>query len=215
MTPSQLNEAARQRYNAVGDKFWSDSELYRLMYAAHQEFARETLCIERVYTTTSVAGQQQYSYPTNTISIKRIEYNGQKLVPVTFREDDAITMLNASTTERGTSQYYFIWNNTLYLRPLPDTDGLTIKIYSYNEPQEISNTSTFEIPTMFHMDTINYMLSEMYAKDKDFNASKYYRDLWVLSLQNGKKWAQKKKRGDAFNAVQDVETLNERVIGNL
>lgn len=215
MTPTQLLDAARRRYNAVGDNFYSDTEIYELMYAAHLEFARETLCIERVYTTTSVASQFEYSLPENTISVKRITYDGIKLVPITFREDDAITALNANTLEVGSSQFYYVWNQTVHLRPMPDTDGLEIKIYSINEPQYITATSVFEIPTNFHMETLNYVLSELYGKDKDFNAASYYRNLWSLALQNGKKFVQKSKRGDAFVGVQDVSTLNERVIGNL
>jgi len=215
MTPVELVDAARQRYNAIGDTFYSDAELYRLIYAAHLEFARETLCIERVYSTVSVLGQQEYSMPANTISIKRVTYNGQKLVPITFREDDALTSLNAATTDTGLAQYYAVWNETLYLRPIPGVDGLAIKIFSINEPQVVSTTSVIEIPSMFHMDTLNYMLSEMYAKDKDFAASRYYRDIWILAIQNGKKWIKKSKRGDSFIGVQDVETLNERVIGNI
>jgi hypothetical protein len=185
------------------------------MYAAHLEFARETLCIERVYTTTSVAGQQEYSFPENTISIKRVTYDGVKLKKITFREDDALTSLDSDTTETGRSNFYFEWNETLYLRPIPDTSSLTIKIFSINEPQVITNTSTFEIPTVFHMATINFVLSEMLAKDKDFGAAQYYRNLWNLDIQNGKKWVQKRKRGDSFVGVQDVETLNESVIGNV
>lgn len=213
MTPSQLIDVVRRRYNAVGDSFYSDLELYQLMYAAHMEFARETLCIERVYTTTSVSGQFEYSLPDNTISVKRITYDGVKLVPITFREDDALTGLNAATTDTGSSQFYYVWNQTAHLRPIPDTTGLTIKIYSINEPQEITATSVFEIPTLYQMETLNYMLSEMYAKDKDFNSASYYRNLWTLALQNGKKFVQKSKRGDSFIGVQDVEHLNERIIG--
>lgn len=214
-TPPQLVEVCRQRYNAIGDTFFSDAELYAHMYTAQCQLVRETLCIERIYTTVSVAGQADYSYPSNTISIKRVTYNGQKLVPITFREDDAITMLNANTADVGQSQFYSCFNNTMYLRPIPDTDDLEIKIYSYNLPQIITSTSVFEIPDLYLMDTVNYVLSEMYAKDKDMQASRYYRDLWNLSLLDNKKAQKKMKRGDAFVAVQDVETLNERVIGNL
>lgn len=208
MTPTELVQFARQKYNAEGDSFFSDSEMYNLIYTAHLEFARTTLCIERVYTTDSVVGQQEYSYPTNTIMIKRVTYDGVKLEPVTFRQDDWITGFNSDTTASGTPKFYSMWNSTLYLRAIPDTADLEIKIFSYNQPQPILQTSTLEIPELFHMDTINYMLAEMYAKDKDFNASTYYRNIWANSLQEGKKWVRKNKRGDAFVGVQDTETLD-------
>lgn len=213
MTPSELVEFARQKYNAEGDSFYSDAELYNTIYAAHLEFARETLCIERTYTTTSVSGQQEYSFPENTFMIKRVTYDGLKLKPITFAEDDALTGFNAGTTQTGTPDCYVVWNRTLILRNIPDSSSKTIKIYSINMPSEITQTSVLEIPVQFQMDTVYYMLAEMFAKDKDFSASTYYRNLWTDALIKGKQFVRKQKRGDGFVVVNDSELLNQPPIG--
>jgi hypothetical protein len=208
MTPTQILTAAKNRYNAIGDNFWSDDELLGLLYDACLDLTRESFLIERTYSTSTVASQQEYAYPTDTIAIKRITYDGKKLIPITLREDDQITGLDQDTTSTGDPTYYFIWNETISLRPIPSTVG-TLKIYSYNEPAELLISSTLEIPTQFHMDTVNYIVSEMAAKDKSFNHAKWYLDKWEKTKLRAKAFARKQKRGDAMAHVQDEESNYE------
>ena len=42
MTPTEIMTRARTRYNAVGDKFFSDAELLDGIYEASMELAIET-----------------------------------------------------------------------------------------------------------------------------------------------------------------------------
>lgn len=214
MTPTELVTAIRNRYNAVGDTFWSDSEILDLVWGACTEMAREAQVIERVYTTTTVAGTQQYAFPTNTIAIKRVTYNGQKLQPISFREDDQLTGLNQSLTTQSTPQYYFVFNEVLYLRPLPDS-AVTLEIYSFNAPQEITTTSTLEIPTQYHIDCIDYALSVMHAKEKNFEGAQYYRGEWEKKLARIKNWQRQRLRSDANAAVVNIDTMNESFLGTV
>jgi hypothetical protein len=212
MTVTEILTAARNRYNAVSDSFWSDDELIGLLYMACLDIARETKCVERVYSTSTVASQQEYDFPTATISIKRIQYNGKKLKQVTMREDDTITGLDQSTTDTGTPQYYFIWNETIYLRPLPDGIG-TLKIWTYNEPQALTISSTLEVPTQFHYDLVDYMVSEMAAKDLNFTAAQFYQSKWEKAKMAAKRWQAKKARGDNYGTVTDEESSIENYFG--
>lgn len=212
-TPTELETIIRQRSNTVGDSFWSSDEMLSLFWMAHIEMAREALCIERIYTTTSVADQQDYDYPTQTIAIKRITYDGEKLEPITMREDDALTLSDMDTTSTGRPKYYFVWNNTLYLRPIPDTSDLEIKIFSFNEPQEILTTSTFEIPSQFVPDTQYYVLSAMAVKEGDVSRANFYQGMWAEAVRRCKAWTRKRLRGDAFAAVQDADSLPLSLLG--
>lgn len=206
MTPTEIESAARNRYNAVGDTFFSSSEILDLMYQACVELAREANLIEQVYTTSTVISQQEYSYPTTAMAIKRITYEGAKLQPITMREDDAITGLSASTTDSGTPAYYFIWNKEIYLRPIPAAVG-TLKIFTVNEPQAITSTSTLEVPTHFHMDLTHYICASMAMKDGNQQTWQMHEDKWQKVLMSAKKWARLNKRADSFSNVQDEDQL--------
>lgn len=214
MTPLQINTAARQRYNAVSDDFWPDQEIYDLIYAASLELVNEGMVIERTFTSTSVVGQQEYDWPTNAVAIKRITYDGKKLHPIDFREDDTLTVVNQNTTASGTPQFYAMWNNVFYLRPIPDS-VLTLKVWAYVEPQPVLVTSTLEIPVQYHLMIVNYILSEMSAKNKNYTGSAYYRKLWDTDIIRAKRLQHKKTIADGFNFVKNVDILPNSIIGTI
>jgi hypothetical protein len=214
MSPTDIETAARREYNAVGDTHWSTAEFLAMMDRAQLELAREAMCIEQVYTTTTVAGTQEYSFPTNTIAIKRVTYDGKVLYPITYQEDDTVTVFNASTASQGIPQWYTVWNDTISLRPIP-SDALTLKIYSFNEPQALSVTSTLEVPSLFHGHIVDFLLSRMYSKDKDFNSASYYDRKWMEGKAQAIKWFQRKRVTNRFKMVQDEDTLLVRPVGFL
>jgi hypothetical protein len=208
MTSTEVETAARQQYNAVGDTNWSQSEIMNLIYAACLDMARKSLVIEDIFTASTVASQQEYTYPTNVISIKRVTYAGKRLEKITFREDDYLTGQNQATTATGTPTHYAEFNNTIFLRPMPAEVG-TLKVFAYVEPQAVTTTSTLEIPTLFHMDLVDFVLSRMYAKDKDFSSAQYFGDLWKTHVMEARKYVRIKNKGDSFAAVQDDEMLGQ------
>lgn len=212
-------DMARQQYNAVGDTFYADSELLRYAYAGCQELAREALVIENIETISggSVASQQAYNYPTRVISIKRITYDGKPLKPVNFRDDYALSLDNSATVSTGTPQFYYLWDGQINLRPIPDTSALVIKVYAFKEPAELATTAAvLEIPTMFHTNLVDYILSRMYMKDCNPQMGKMFYEVWrSQGVEAAKKWQRKRVRGDQFAAVQDEETGVITILGKV
>lgn len=206
MTPSQLEEAARRRYNAVGDTFWTQAEMFDLIYQAQMELALEALAIENVYSTTTVASQQAYPWPTRAIRIKRVTYDGTKLGVIDMREDDAITMLNSSTTSTGTPAYYYLWERSVYLRPVPAA-AATLQIWTYDRPQTVTTTSTLDVSEEYHMDLLYFMLAEMSLKDNNPPMEQRYREIWEKRKLEAKKTVRKRLRGDSPAHVKDIDSL--------
>lgn len=215
MTSAQIEAAARNKYNSTGDTFYTAAEIVDYIYQAQLELAQTCHIIEAVYTTTSVASQQEYSYPTNTSTIKRITFDGKKLQPFTFRDDDSMTGLSAVTTTTGTPEFYAVWNRTLYLRPVPATSALTIKIFSINEPQVMTTTTALDVPTLFHMDIVDFVVSQMAYKDENSRVGDKFQMRWDAAKVRAKAWVQKRKRGDSFAFVQAEEQQAVTQFGTL
>jgi len=214
MTPSEIEQAARRAYNAVGDTFWSEDEIMNLIYFAQMALVTAGLVIERTFQASTVASQREYDYPTQCIAIKRLEYNGTKLAPIDFREDDAITLDKSNTTGTGTPYYYSIWNEVIMLRPIPDAVG-TLKIYAYTEPQQVTNLSTLEVPTMFHPGIVDYVIKEMVIKDGNTRSYQVYMDRWFLHLERATRWQAKKKRKDGNAVVKNEDNLSVTLLGRV
>lgn len=214
MTPAEIEEAARRKYNGVDDSFWSSEEIMGLIYEAQLQMARESINIENIYTATTAAGTQSYAMPTNAISIKRIEYDGQKLERITLREDDSITNLKSDITEQGTSTYYYEWSDAIYLRPIPDS-AVTLKIYTYDEPAAVTLNSTLEVPTQFHRDLVNFVVMEMALKDQNLSVADRYSVKWEQSLLRAKRWSRRRKRGDEFQVVKNSDDTARTILGTV
>ncbi len=206
MTPGELATYARQQYNAVNDQFFGDTELYKHIWAAQTILAKECKAVENTYTTPTVASQQEYTYPTNSIAIKRITYNGQRLTKIKIRDDDVLTGFNAATAATGTPTHYFLFDRVIYLRPVPDA-VYTLKIFSFDMPQEVSSTSTLDVPSEFHLDLVNYLLWRMAAKDQNFESATHYKEEWNEAVARCKRWSRKRLLSDGFNVVRDEDIV--------
>jgi hypothetical protein len=216
MTPQQIEESIRRRYNAVSSSFWSQDEIFKIMYEAEMTMAIEDLVIEAKDTSTStVIGTRIYNYPSLVIGIKRIEYNGLKLQPIDFREDDALTFQDATSTLTGLPQYYAIWNKQIYLRPTPDAVQ-TLTIYAYKEPTLLTTASTtMSAPTICHPAIINYGASFMAMKDQNLNMFDRYQQLWESDRIKIRQWFLRKKRTDGYAVVKDEESLPITLLGSI
>ncbi len=207
MTPTQIEQMARERYNAIGETFWSQAEMLNLMYGACMELAIETKCIEGSSTTASVASQAEYAYPTNVIAIKRVTYNGGRVDPIDFDQADQVTLNNTTATTTGQPVGYVLFDDVITLFPTPGESAIDIEIFGYKEPAELTISSTLEVPNWTHTRLVNYMLSEMYSKDKDFASAKHYKELWMKDVSEIKRWVAKRKRGNRFASVKDEDSM--------
>jgi hypothetical protein len=215
MTPDEIELMARRRYNAVNDTFWGQQEIFDLIYAAELEICDEGYVAERVYSTSTVIGTQEYDFPTNATALKRVTWGGRKLTRIDMIEDDLVTGLNQATTDTGDPEMYWIWNNVISLRPVPSSVG-TLKIWTYNEPSAISSsTQTLELPDQFHGRLINFIVSGMAAKDQNYTAATYYLNLWVADKMKIKQSMRRMKRADKFTTVKDELMVVETQIGGL
>ncbi|MES3012632.1 MAG: hypothetical protein V4750_02745 [Pseudomonadota bacterium] len=203
MTPGEIVAYARQRYNATADtRFFTESELYTLIWDAQMQLARETDCIRSTYTTTTVASQQEYSYPTSTLKIKRITYNSQRVDPRSLQE--VLDMTSSVASPTGAPTFYALWNETIYLGPTP-AEAQTLKIFSVNEPTEVSSTSVLDVPSRYHLDIGDYLLAQMATKDKNYEGAEVHLQRWRETVQRAKAFERKMMRGDGLAFVRDVD----------
>lgn len=219
MTPALIVTAARRKYNSTNSSFYADAEIWDLIYQAELEIAMETKILEgrTVISGGSVDGTQAYAFPTGCLELKRVEYNGQKLKRIDFQQDDALTLANSNTTAEGDPLYYYVWDSYIYLRPIPDTSSVQIRVYYYKEPTIITASGqTLEVPSVCHMAIVDRVAAELAAKDQNFETASYYMQLWNdVHMPRIKNWARKRRTGDGFNIVKDEEALAGTILGAL
>lgn len=208
MTPSQIETAARRRLNAVSDTFWSSDEVIEnYLYHACLEMARETRVIESSTTTSAVASQQAYAYPTGVAEIKRITHDGKPLALIDMQKADMLG--NATgTTQTGTPTNYWIWGQYINLFPAPASSGSSnIKIWYYGEPAAVTSSSTLEIPSVYHDYLVTGTVFYMVCKEPSDPRIPLFRKEWDEALAKVRMHVQRKKRAAGFNRVNVEDQL--------
>jgi hypothetical protein len=213
MTPLEIETMARRRYNAVGDDNWSSAEIAELIYQGSLEITRECgLVIERKFSSTSVSGTGEYSFPEQAAAIKRVTYDGRKLKEITMREDDALTLENQLTTDTGAPEYYYVWNRTINIRPIPGA-AETIEVFAVCNEQELTPTSTIDIPDRWHGSLVTYVVKEMAAKDLNWGMYDRYDAKFEVEKVRIRAAIRREKRADGFRVVSCEESLPYATLG--
>jgi hypothetical protein len=213
MTPQEIIDAARRAYNASSsDPFFSDMQMLEWVYQGSMELAKEGFLIEKVFTTTTVAGTQGYAYPTNAFAIKRITYDGEPLKHLSQREDDLLTGGDQDVTTQGTPEGFVDFNQTIDLRPYPDA-AKTLKIWVYAHPSGVPTvSSSLDLPDEWHIHLTNFILREMSAKNKNYEGARYYSQEWEKTVEQARRFQKRKQRGMEFRVVQNVDILPSSVL---
>lgn len=213
MLPSDIYNAACDLYNAVGDSYFSETLMLNWIWQGCHELAKKAWINEVLYTGTTTANQQTYSYPTNAIAIKRVSVNGKKLKRYTFRDDDAITLSNQSIVTTGWPIYYTDWDFSINMRPIPDSNYVLDIYYFSDEPQITSPSQELITPTLFHFDLVDYLLWRMFAKDKDIANMTLHAQLWQEHVKDCVAYKARLKKTDSFKTVQSEDTLPVTIMG--
>ncbi len=204
MEVDEVEDYARRRYNVVGDtRFFTSLEIQRYIWAAEMELARETFCVRNTFSAVSVSGTQEYPFPSRTLAIKRVSYDSCRVEPRTLSEVLALTSSVAAPI--GQPAIYAIWNEVLYLAPIPDTDGLEIKIFSIDEPEEVSTSATLSVPTRYHLDLAEYVVWQMAVKDKNYQGATYHEKRWHDIVTKAKAFERKALRTDQQGFMRDSD----------
>lgn len=211
MTPTDLETIVRQRYNAVGDTFFPQAEIFFFFYKAQVELAVEFNCIERVYETVTVDAQRAYDWPERALKIARITYDGEKLIPNDFMSDDTYTGNNENETITGRPQYYQQWGDALYLRPIPGTTeaGIQLKLYTFDMPSIPVANGTLDVPAVYHPFLADYALWAMCMQDQNAAIADRFLNAWVSNKKLVDSLEREKLVADRFATVRDMDTIDQ------
>lgn len=209
LTLSDIMTRARSRYNADNDDFFGDSFMRDAIYDGQKILAREGLVIQKTFQTPVLAGVREYAFPENTISVKEVRHNFDKLYVMPLVRD----IKTDSTDPYGTPRAYMIFEKRIILMPtpiIPDTmvkgdpltDLLQIRVFKY--PQDLpTNVSPLEVPEDYSEDLINYVLHLMAEKDQNVTMSDRYLQKWNDRVSRVKSVAKRMFSADMNRKTKD------------
>jgi hypothetical protein len=199
-TLTELSDVIRQRYNAVGDPYFSDDMIRNAIFQAEATLAKEGWLIEDSFSTTSVIGTREYAFPTNTLAVREVRYNNDPLVKIPLKYDPK----SGTAEPTGTPNEYGIWDNVIFLFPTPDTALDTIMVRTFVYPQRLTASSALNLPCEYQIDVCDYVLAQFALKDGNIQLHNAYMSAWLAIVDKAIKNKARMLRADRCAVVKDT-----------
>jgi hypothetical protein len=215
VTLSQFLDVCRARHNAAGDNYWSDEEIYALLTNRINMSLAIIGMIEAYTTDTTVIGTQGYAYPSGASTLYQVNFKNERLKRITFQQAQLYSTDNGF--ESGRPTMFYVWGSEIKLVPIPSTAD-TLGIYYYKEHPFIDGVTqtTIDVPSVLHPHYVAGVLSDMYAKDLNWNGSQFYEQMWnTVSIPAFNKFKNDERNAGGFNVINDVDTLPTTELGPL
>lgn len=177
MIVSDIMTRIRRKFGDESAVQVTDADIIRWINDGQRRIVlKNDTLLEKTATTSSVAGQQEYTLPVDLLILKFIQYKESAatsylklrgLTPVEFNE--YIDGWSDSGTVRGVPQVYTIFSGKIIAYPTPTasvTDGF--KIYYNRTPTDVAlNSDTPDLPLLYHDTLVNYCMQQAYELDED------------------------------------------------
>jgi len=214
MTPAQAKAHVRNQVDEQTAKFWSDAEIWSYLWDAETQLVdKANVFTGNDSSTTTVASTQDYSVPSDLIRIDSLSWNKVKLKAVTLDVYESLSSPNyGGTLATGDPVYYYLFNNTVSLYPVPDS-AQTLKYWYTKEPTELTDSSTaFSVRTQYHNSLVNFAIYKCLMKDMDPRADTYLQ-MWLNTMDEAVDSYNRTRFEDQHNHVMDENDMNATEMG--
>lgn len=168
MTPAQLLTIFRSEMrDEVTPYLWSDTDLYRYMNLAQQDFCRWGGGIADTDTITLVQSTSTYAANENLIKIRSVQRGSDGEFISIVNMEDVESGAYRLNSDEGTVDAILVGygQNSIRCIPVPNAaDTLTLSVYRMPDTDIVNNTDVFEIPAQHHTHLIDGMAMYAYRK---------------------------------------------------
>ncbi|WP_190221174.1 phage adaptor protein [Streptomyces griseosporeus] len=176
-----------------------DDDIFRWINDAQLQISvdNEEL-LETVATSDIVAGQADYTTPSNMNTLRSLMYNNLRLRSLSFAEfNEYIDGFrnpagSPNSYGNGTPEVFMVYGGVITLFPTPDTSLVGgLRIYYAKHPPSVGNLADgLGVPDRYHNSVVEYCLKMAYEMDENFDAANYKKGEFenqIMKLKNQEK----------------------------
>lgn len=203
-----ITDARRELLEYGAALFWSDSELVRLADRGQKDFCNRTRILESISQADLEEGRNTYPLPADWLSSRLVLHNAPgissgefftRLLPSNLEKmaQEKPNFLDTSEGARGKPEVYWIWGNSLYIYPTPNSENAT-KLYLFyksSSPTITSVDNSLTLDDTLSEGVLAYILWKAWAKEKETDLSEEQKRVYADYVGEGRRWL-KKKSGD-------------------
>ncbi len=195
-----VQEIATRIKRAFGDEAGvqiTDDDIIRWVNDAQKEICSTNALLETTATANTIAGNNEVTLPVDIQNLFSVWYDGVRLEGLSKREaeESILKVGDPASQVTGQPNSFWIWANKLYLWPVPNSSGSSLKLFYTRFPVEVTTvTDTPELDPKYHKIIVDYCLQQAYELDEDWQASQTKETQVSGSLStllDDEKWTQK------------------------
>lgn len=193
--------------------FWTDEEILLWLNRGLLDYVSKTRVLEAVDFTSTQSGIGQYPLPQNCLSVRALFLNiatptveqpnpppnWRRLTPSNLEKNaqQSPNFTAADSTQIGMPGSYMIWGKTLYLFPIPNTNGSSdIMMFFKSKPIPVTlDGEPTNLDDTLHDSLIAYVLWKAFKKEKEHEQAAEQKAIYDGFILEGRRWT-KKQSGD-------------------
>jgi hypothetical protein len=169
-----VGDIKRRASNLLGDDamlVFETADLLDMINDAQMDICRKTGFLTGTDNFDGVKGTEKYDLQASCIEVKRVTWQGSRLIRTTWQELDMIDP--ARNTTQGTPTKFYVDGDQIGLYPVPSTTTtLAVSVQYSRCPIALSSdTQTPELPLAFHEDIVTRVVARGHEQVEDFQAS--------------------------------------------
>jgi len=149
------------------------ADIIRWINDAADEINRRNKVLKATSTTVSVAGQQDYTFPSDRIlQIESLHYAGSRLPNMPFAQaEEEIINTASQINDQGVPYLWYEWGGKFSFWPKPATVENITLYFTQRPVPVVATTDVIPLPDKYFQAIVQYVLQQAYEMDEDWNAS--------------------------------------------
>lgn len=173
-TYGQVKRTVRRLFGDEAGVQLEDLDIQRWVDDAQTAIVERNKVLKSVSTTSSVAGQAAYTFPSPLIvQVESITYDGSPLDNIEMHTaQEMIQGSDPQQEESGTPTSWYEWGGSFVLYPKPDAvKDITLYYTRYPTPITGDEAQLLDLPDKYFQAIVDYCLWKAYELDEDWQAS--------------------------------------------
>jgi hypothetical protein len=194
---STIIDRVEALFNDTANSFLDATEMLVWVNDGTMDIVSRTHCLEDAESVTLVLGQSNYALSDPFITIKGVIYNSEKALTEGSLSHYGRTI--SSTDSDGEPEYFFTWENNLFVYPVSssDTAGNSIDVFVVDRPAPVATGAAVLVPAQYDRALVLYVYAQALYKDRQFAKAGAVMDQYLAELERYRKdFNVQPKRGD-------------------
>jgi len=190
---------------SASNSYYTDDEIKAMINDSLVQVATDVPSLLTFYDIPTIVGTQRYSLPVEMLQLKDVHlFISSTLKRVLEKRSmDEFEALSASNFARTGQPAFFKMElgatqvsgvaaglpGDLWLYPVPDAVTYTLRVYFYQRPGILANTTDItELPEMLHWSVVYHAAAMLSLKNDDQNKHTIMMIQYDRSIARGKRW---------------------------